>query len=162
MKVRRKPRSRSSGAFSRQQSPSMWKAKRRAIGAESSEKVLFVGHDLSGFCLSDELDHVALLSNTLFINERIKKTGMKTEIWNCSNVFVRDFRSVEHQVRHGHGMNFHVRRPHCAKDRRDHIRQTCLFRKFIGLVPPTILNFSFQSNWTHALNAKRGRVHDDL
>src|ERR1700682_1382867 len=81
----------------------MWKAKRSAIGAESSEKILFVSHDLGLLRLSDELDHVALLSDTLFINERIKKAGMNTEIWNCANVFVRDVRRVEHQVRHGHG-----------------------------------------------------------
>src|SRR3984893_7903184 len=99
----------------------MWKAKRSAIGAESSEKSHFVSNDLGLLGLCDELDHVALLGDAVFIDERIKKAGMNTEIWSCSNVFVRDVRRVEHQVRHGHGMNFHVRRPHRAHDRRDHV-----------------------------------------
>src|SRR5437660_12567150 len=103
----------------------MWKAKNIAIGAEITDKSPLVSHDLGRFRLSEELDHIALLSDTLFINERIKKAGGHTEIWSCSNVFVRDVRSIEHQVRHGQGMNFHVRRPRCAEDRRDHIRHTC-------------------------------------
>ena len=37
------------------------KAKKITIGAEITEKSLLVSHDLGLFCLSDELDHVALL-----------------------------------------------------------------------------------------------------
>ena len=48
------------------------KAKRIAIGAEIIEKSLLVSHDLGVFCLSDELDHVALLSITLSKYERLK------------------------------------------------------------------------------------------
>src|SRR6202035_2267053 len=107
----------------------MWKAKKSAIDAEISEKGLFVSHDLGLLNVSNELDHVALLSDALSINERIKKTGVNTEIWNCSNVFVGDVRSVEHQVRHGIGMNLQVGRPTRAKNRCDHIGQTCFFWK---------------------------------
>src|SRR5262245_47912376 len=134
------------------------KAKNIAIGAEIIEKSLLVSHDLGLFCLSDELDHVAFLSDPLFKNERLKKT----RTWNCSNVFVRDVRSVEHQVWHGHGMNIPVRKHPCAHDRRDHIRYACFFWNFIGLVLVALLNFSFQSNRTHSLNAKCGRVHNNF
>jgi len=64
-----------------------------AIGAEITEKSLLVSDDLGPFCPSEHLDHVALLRNTLFKNERIKRKGICT----CSDVFVRDVRSVEHQ-----------------------------------------------------------------
>jgi hypothetical protein len=50
-------------------------AKNIAIGAQIIEKRLLVSQDLGLFCLSDELDDVALLSDALFINERIKKTA---------------------------------------------------------------------------------------
>src|ERR1700680_883099 len=90
------------------------KTKKIAIGAEITEKNFLIRHDPGLFCLSDELDHVALLSDTLFKTERIKKTG----IWNRSNILVRHVRSVEHQMRHGHRMNFPVRNHPCAHDRR--------------------------------------------
>src|SRR5713101_4529065 len=77
------------------------KAQNIAIGAEIIEKSLPVSHDPGPFRLSDDLDNVALLSDTLFENEGIRKAGM----WACSDVLVRQIRSVEHQVRHGHGMN---------------------------------------------------------
>jgi hypothetical protein len=54
------------------------------IGAEIIKKNLFVSYDLCFFRLPNELDHVALLSNTFFKNERIKKTRIR----NYSNVFV--------------------------------------------------------------------------
>src|SRR5262245_24215012 len=94
------------------------KSKYVALGAEITEKSLLVSHDLRPFCLPEHLDHVALLSNTLFKNERIKRK----RIWTCSDVFIREVRSVEHEVLHGHGMNLPVRKHPCAHDRRDHIR----------------------------------------
>src|SRR6266481_5367169 len=47
-------------------------AKEIAKGAEIMKKSLFVSQDLGLFCRSDELDHVALLGDTLFKHERIK------------------------------------------------------------------------------------------
>jgi len=61
------------------------KAKNIAIGAEIIEKSLLVSHDLRLFCLSDELDHVALLSDALFKNEWIKKT----RTWNWTTGTIR-------------------------------------------------------------------------
>jgi hypothetical protein len=60
--------------------PVLWKAKRGAIGAESSEKILFVGHDLSLLRLSDELDDVTLLRDTLSKHERIKPTARRLTV----------------------------------------------------------------------------------
>ncbi len=56
----------------------------------------------------------------------------------------------------------HVGRPQRAHDRRDHIRQTRLFRSFIGLALVSIFDFSLHRNRAHSLRAKRGRIHDDL
>src|SRR5215813_6708165 len=52
------------------------KTKNIAIGAEIIEKRLFVSHNLGLFCLSDELNHVALFSGTFFKNERIENAGI--------------------------------------------------------------------------------------
>src|SRR4030095_5848674 len=106
------------------------KTKNIAISAEIVEQSLLVSNDLCLLCLPNHLDHVGLLSDTLFKREWIKKTG----IWNCSNIFVRQVGSVEHQVRHLPGMNLPVRKHPCAVDRRNHIRQACSFWNFIGFV----------------------------
>jgi hypothetical protein len=46
------------------------KAQNIAIGAELVEERLLVGQDLALLCLSDELDHVALLGVALLVDER--------------------------------------------------------------------------------------------
>jgi len=73
-------------------------AKDIAIGAELFEQRLLVGEDSGLLCLSGELDDVALLGVTLFVDERMKKAGVNTEIWNGSNVFVGDVRRVDRTV----------------------------------------------------------------
>lgn len=51
------------------------KAQNLAIGAKIIEKSLLVSHDPGLFRFSHQLDHVALLSVALSIDERINKTG---------------------------------------------------------------------------------------
>jgi len=57
------------------------------IGAERIEQRLLVGQDLGCFCCADELDHIALLSVTLFVDEGpcLSKNGQAFAIAEIRN-----------------------------------------------------------------------------